>query len=119
MCTSLFLSIGWHDMAELVERLITPNRISTQLIPIIKLAEYLLEVNCVEGANMVGDSISSSFSKMGHGAGYTQASKVTHYCVQTYLGMVLLLERNPSTSSHSRMESFVIFFSRVCISFWS
>jgi hypothetical protein len=104
-------------MAELVKRMITPNRISQQLIPIIKLAECLLEVNCVEGATMIGDCISSSFINMEHGTTASQASKVTYYCVQAYLGMVLSLERNPMTSNRTRMEYFVIFFSRVCISF--
>jgi hypothetical protein len=110
----LFLSAyGWQDISELVERRITPNRILTRLIPIIKLAEYLLEVNCVEEAIMVGDKILAPLIKMGH-----QASKITRYFVQACLDMVLLLQRNPRISSRSRTESFVIFFSRVCISFW-
>ncbi len=97
-------------MAELVKRMITPNRISKQLIPIIKLAECLLDVNCVEGAKMIGDAISTLFSTA------SQSSTVTHFCVQAYLGMVLTLEKNPKTSDRTRMESFVIFFSRVCFS---
>jgi hypothetical protein len=107
-------------MAELVKRMITPNRISKQLIPIIKLAECLLDVNCVEGAKMIGDAISTFFVNMEHGGPASQASQastVTLFCVKPYLGMVLTLERNPKTSDLTRMESFVIFFSRVCFQF--
>jgi len=61
-------------MAELVKRMITPNRISKQLIPIIKLAEWLLDVNCVEGAKMIGDAISTFFINMEHGGSTSKAS---------------------------------------------
>lgn len=44
----------------LIKRLVSPSRISKQLKPITQLAKCFHDVNCVEGAKMVEDSIAPS-----------------------------------------------------------
>ena len=44
----------------MIKNLITPDRLSEQLIPIVKLAQHFLDVRCVEGAKVIEFCISSS-----------------------------------------------------------
>ena len=55
------MKIGWSDkIAEVVKRMVSPDILPKQLMPVIKLGQLFLDVNCVEGARMIKESIASS-----------------------------------------------------------
>ena len=57
-------SLGWDKCVDLIRRLVTPTRIANQLQPIVKLAEYLLLADCLEGVEFVGNCIASSVANV-------------------------------------------------------
>ncbi|XP_059351628.1 uncharacterized protein LOC132088039 [Daphnia carinata] len=97
---------GWNVIADLVKKLVTFDRIAKQLIPICKLPKYFLDVNCIEGARVIENCISSSFDK-------TQVSKAKLCDVQAYVDMKVALETNRSTADRERTASFILFFSKL------
>ena len=93
----------------MIKLLVTPRRIAHQLIPIIKLAKCLLNVNCVEGAIEVGDAISYLFSSLDN----TTVAVIKQSEVEAFIDMVVSLERNPKSSSEKRKDASVNLFLRL------
>ena len=95
--------IGWADIAELIKRLVSPNRIQEQLKPIIHLAECFVDVDCVEGAKVVGDSVASSITQ-------TEFDKLKQGDAESYIAFLASFEVDPSIFSQEKLALFVSFF---------
>ncbi|KAI9558955.1 hypothetical protein GHT06_015744 [Daphnia sinensis] len=100
---------GWNVIADLIKKLVTPDRIAKQLIPICKLSKFFLNFNCIEGARVIGDCISSSFHKIDK----THVSKSKLCDVQAYVDVIVALEANRGSSGRERIASFILFFSKL------
>ena len=90
----LFLFIGWNDCADLIKQMISPARIVKQLSPIIKLAQFLLDVDCFEGAKLVEEGIASFFMNVNE----TQAMGLQQPEILSFIELIINLEENAKTS---------------------
>ncbi|EFX74647.1 hypothetical protein DAPPUDRAFT_251633 [Daphnia pulex] len=89
--------------------MISPDRIVQQLVPIISLAQHLLNFHCLEGAVLIGDCISSSlinFNKQ-------QTQRLKQSEIQSYVEFIISLEENAKTSNPLRPKSFTTLFSKL------
>jgi hypothetical protein len=105
----LLFVIGWKDSADLIQKMISPDRIVQQLVPIISLAQHLLNFHCLEGAALVGDLISSSlinFNKQ-------QTQRLKQSEIQIYVEFMISLEENAKTANPQRPKSFTTLFSKL------
>ncbi|EFX74642.1 hypothetical protein DAPPUDRAFT_307200 [Daphnia pulex] len=103
------LVIGWKDSADVIQKMISPDRITQQLVPIISLAQHLLNFHCLEGAVLVGDRISSSlinFNKQ-------QTQRIKQSEIQSYVEFMISLEENAKTANPLRAKSFTTLFSKL------
>ena len=100
---------GWNDCADLIQRIISCDRVLKQLVPLTKLAHYFLDVNCFDGAKTVGDCISSSFIKFD----LLQAEKLASEDIKLYLNFLVSLESETKTSNRERLTSFVSLFPKL------
>ncbi len=91
--------------------MISPNRITQQLMPVIKLALFFLNFDCLEGAKLVGDRVSSAFINIDKQQAHNPAWQQTD--IRAYLELIFALEANPKTSNQGRMKSFASFFSKL------
>ncbi len=55
----MFYILGWDDCAELIKIITSPDRISKQLVPTIKLAQRFQDVGCLEGVKLIGECLVS------------------------------------------------------------
>ena len=63
ICIIVFFKyVGWNGCADFIKKIISPYRISRQIVPIVTLAQYLQDFDCVEGAKMVESWILSILS---------------------------------------------------------
>ena len=85
--------------------MITPSRICKQFLPIVKLANYLLNFDCREGAVIVADCISANMDDQ-----FSVAS-LTNVDVGSYFYLILALEMNYDLSP--RVVTFVSFFHKL------
>ena len=100
---------GWNDCADLIKRIISCDRVLNQLVPLTKLAQYFVDVNCFDGAKTVGDCISSSFAKFDQ----LEAEKLASENVKLYLNFLVSLESETKTSNRERLTSFVSSFPKL------
>ena len=100
---------GWNDCADLIQRIISCDRVLKQLVPLTKLAHYFVDVNCFDGAKTVGDCISSSFNKFD----LLQAEKLASEDIKLYLNFLVSLESETKTSNRERLTSFVSLFPKL------
>jgi hypothetical protein len=91
--------------------MISPNRITQQLMPIIKLAHSFLNFDCLEGAKLVGDRVSSAFINIDKQQARNPTWQQTD--IRAYIELIFALEANPKTSNQGRMKSFSSFFSKL------
>ncbi len=101
--------IGWNDCADLIEKMISPVRITQQLMPVIKLAHFFMDFDCLEGANLVGDRISSAFINIDKQQARNPTWQQTD--IWAYLELIFVLEG--TTNNQERMKSFSSFFSKL------
>ena len=74
--------------------MISPARIVKQLSPIIKLAQFLLDVDCFEGAKLVEEGIASFFMNVNE----TQAMGLQQPEILSFIELIINLEENAKTS---------------------
>ncbi|XP_046443523.1 uncharacterized protein LOC124193644 [Daphnia pulex] len=103
------LVIGWKDSGDLIQKMISPDRIVQQLVPIISLAQHLLNFHCLEGAALVGDRISSSLTNINK----QQAQKLKQSEIQSYVEFMISLEENAKTANPLRPKSLTTLFSKL------
>ena len=103
------IAIGWKDCAELIEQMISPARIVEQLVPIIKLAQFFLSMDCFEGAKLVGDRISSSFINFDK----QQALNIKQPELLSYIELIITMEENAKTANRKRIPSLASLFSKL------
>lgn len=101
--------IGWNDCADAIEKILSPNRIFQQLVPVMKMARSFLNVDCSEGAKLVGDCLSSAFS----GIDKSQALRMEKADIHDCMELIILLEEDPKTANQERQTSVASFFSKL------
>ena len=89
--------------------MISPIRICKQFVPIVKLAKYLQDCDCDDGAIMVADHLSSSLANMDQ----MSMANLTKHDVGTYINLIVNLEIEPKTSNPKRITTFVAFFPKL------
>jgi hypothetical protein len=105
----LLFVIGWKDSADLIQKMISPDRIVQQLVPIISLAQHLLNFHCLEGAALVGDLITSLLTNLNN----HQAQRLKQSEIQIYVEFMISLEENAKTANPQRPKSFTTLFSKL------
>ena len=104
-----YLLVGWKDCEELIKQMISPIRICKQFVPIVKLAKYLKDFDCDEGAMMVADHLSSSLANINQ----PSVANLTKLDVGRYINLIVNLEMESKTSNPKRMTTFVAFFHKL------
>ncbi|XP_046448003.1 uncharacterized protein LOC124196808 isoform X1 [Daphnia pulex] len=102
----------FDECADLVKRMISPNRLAKQFVPIIKLVHSFLDNDCIRGAITIGDWMAASVDEM-------DKSMVTHLdqsTAEAYLDSIVSLETHSEFSYEERIPSFVPFFRKLQIS---
>ena len=87
----------------------SPNRICKQFVPIVKLAKYLQDFDCNEGAKMVADNLSSSLANVDQ----LSVESLTKHYVGAYINLIDNLEMESKISNQKRMTTFIAFFPKL------
>jgi hypothetical protein len=104
--------LDFDECADLVKRMISPNRLAKQFVPIIKLVHSFLDNDCIRGAIAIGDWMAASVDEM-------DKSMVTHVdqsTAEAYLDSIVSLETHSEFFYEERIPSFVPFFRKLQIS---
>ena len=80
--------------------IISSGRVLKQLQPFTLMVHHFLDVNCIEGANIVADTIHSHLT-----CAAELLAKLTHEDIEAYIKMVMDLEGESSTASAQRISS--------------
>lgn len=98
--------------------MITPDRFARYPLPIVKLAEHFLKVNCFKGAKAVKDFL--PFAEVNQ----PLTVRLNKLAVNAYVDLFILLESYPETSNQDEDKSLTFFFSKLefskqCYLIWS